>query len=289
MKTKFIINPNAGKKRLKDFKKILQNNLNNNLFDYDISYTEKPLHAKEITKKAIKDRYQLIVSVGGDGTLNEITSELIGKDIPVGIIPSGSGNGFARHFKIHKDIIKSVQQLNNSKIIKVDSGIVNGNPFVNVSGIGFDAHIANLFSKREKRGLISYIKLILKEINYKEKEYCIEYGNKRRNIKAILISFANTSQYGNNFKISPNSVTDDGLLDFVIMKDLPKWKIPLLIYKIAKGKIYNSKYIEIIRTKNMKIITTEKIIHLDGEPKKIDTFVEIRCNKNSLNVLVPNE
>ena len=183
---------------------------------------------------------------------------------------------------------QAVKQLNHSEIKKVDSATANGISFVNVSGIGFDAHIARLFSDLKKRGLINYLKLIVQELNYKSKEYNIEFEHQVRKLNAILISFANASQYGNNFKISPNSNIEDGLLDFVIIKDLPKWKIPFLLFKIAIGKANKCKHIEIIRTKKMKITSSENIIHLDGEPKKINTSVEVICNKRSLYIFVPD-
>ena len=289
MKTKFIVNPISGKNKQKNIEKILDRYLNKNRFKYDISYTKKKLHAKEIAEQAIKDNYKIIISVGGDGTLNEITSRMIGENVIVGVIPAGSGNGFAFHFNIHYNIIKAVKQLNSSKIKEIDSATANEMTFINVSGIGFDAYIAKLFSISNERGFLNYIKLIFKNLGYKSRDYKIEYNNQKRKINAILISFANASQYGNNFKISPNSKTDDGLLDFVIINDMPRWNIPFFLIKIARGKIQNSRFVEIIKAKSMKIISNEDIIHLDGEPKSIKNDLTIKIQPKSLKILVPNE
>ena len=289
MKTKFIVNPISGTNKQKNISNVLKKYLDTKRFKYDITYTEKQLHAKEITKKAVEEKYKLIICVGGDGTLNEITSELIGTNVAVGVIPAGSGNGFALHNGVKRNIKLAIKQLNNSKIKKVDSANVNGKTFVNVSGIGFDAHIANLFSKLKRRGFLNYIMLILKELNYLAKEYTIEYEEEKRKLKAILISFANASQYGNNFKISPNASITDGKLDFVLLKNIPKWKIPLLLFKIAIGLAHKSKYIEIISVKKMIIRTKENSIHLDGEPLKINTDLEISCVNKSLHIFVPYE
>ena len=289
MKTKFIVNPIAGRAKQRNIKKILDRYLDKNRFKFDIIYTEKHLHAKELAKQAVKEKYDLIIAVGGDGTLNQISSELIGTNVAIGVIPAGSGNGFGLHFGIKNNMIQAVKQLNNSKIKKVDSATANGIPFVNVSGIGFDAHIAKLFSSLKKRGFINYLKLIIKEINYKSNIYNIEFEKEVRRLKAILISFANASQYGNNFKISPHSNIEDGMLDFVILKDIPKWKIPYILFKIAIGKANECKCIEIIRTKKMKITSSENIIHLDGEPHQINTSFEVICNKRSLYIFVPDE
>jgi len=289
MKTKFIVNPISGTNKQKNIGNILKKYLDTKRFRYDITYTERQLHAKEITKKAVEDKYKLIICVGGDGTLNEITSVLIGTNVAVGVIPAGSGNGFALHNGVKRNIKLAIKQLNNSKIKKVDSANVNGKTFVNVSGIGFDAHIANLFSKLKTRGFSNYIMLVLKELNYLAKEYTIEYEEEKRKLKAILISFANASQYGNNFKISPNASITDGKLDFVLLKNIPKWKIPLLLFKIAIGQAHKSKYVEIISVKKMIIKTKENRIHLDGEPLKINTDLEISCVNKSLHIFVPYE
>ena len=162
-------------------------------------------------------------------------------------------------------------------------------PFVNVSGIGFDAHIASLFQNLKKGGFWNYIKLIYKEINYKAKEYTLNYDGKSRKVKAVLISFANASQYGNNFRISPRSELDDGLIDFVIVQEMPKRMILQFLIKMENGKIENSKFVEIIQAKEMEIFSDDKIIHLDGEPKKINESVLVKNNPKTLKILIPNE
>ena len=288
MKIKFIVNPISGKGKQKDIENIIRENLNAKKYEYSIQFTEKQGHAKELSKQAIIDGYEAIIAVGGDGTVNEIASECIGKDTVLGIIPAGSGNGFAYHLGINKNIKESVLQLNNSKVKIVDSCTANSMPFVNISGIGFDAHIANLFQNLEKRGFWNYIKLIFKEINYKAKEYTLNYDGKSRKVKAMFISSANASQYGNNFRISPKSEVDDGLIDFVAVRDMPKRMIPQFLIKFANGKIENSKYVEIIQTKEMEILSDEKIIHLDGEPKKINKSVIVKNNPKTLKILIPN-
>jgi len=289
MKIKFIVNPISGKGKQKGIEDSIKKNLDSKKYEYSVKFTERQGHAKELCKQAITDGYEAVIAVGGDGTVNEIASECIGKDTVLGIIPAGSGNGFAYHMGMKKNIKASILQLNNATIKIVDSCTANSMPFVNVSGIGFDAHIANLFQNLGKRGFWNYIKLIFKEINYKSKKYTINHNGKSRKIKAVMISFANSSQYGNNFHISPKSELDDGLIDFVIVKDMPKRMIPQFLIKVANGKIENSKFVEIIQAKEMEIFSNEKIIHLDGEPKKINKSVLIKNNPKTLKILIPNE
>ncbi|MBT5859259.1 MAG: acylglycerol kinase family protein, partial [Flavobacteriales bacterium] len=141
MKIKFIVNPISGTGKQKNIERYINQYLDKNKFDYNISYTEKSEHAKEICKLAISEKYNIIIAVGGDGTVNEIASELIDTDITLGVIPCGSGNGFAYHIGMNKNIAKAVKQINNSDTQIIDSCTANGDKFINVSGIGFDAHI----------------------------------------------------------------------------------------------------------------------------------------------------
>ena len=289
MNIKFIVNPISGKGKQKDIENTIRENLDSKRYEYTVQFTKKKEHAKELSKQAITNGYEAIIAVGGDGTVNEIASECIGKDTILGIIPVGSGNGFAYHIGMNKNIKESILQLNNAKVKTVDSCTANSIPFVNVSGIGFDAHIANLFQNLEKRGFWNYIKLIFKEINYKAKEYTLHYDGKSKKVKAMFISSANASQYGNNFRISPKSKLDDGLIDFVIVQEMPKRMILQFLIKMENGKIENSKFVEIIQSKEMEIFSDEKIIHLDGEPKKINKSVLVQNNPKTLKILIPNE
>ena len=130
MKTKFIINPISGTGKQKNIKKLIDQFINKEKYQYDISFTEGHLHAKEIAKQAVKENYELLIAVGGDGTVNEISSELIGTEIAMGVIPTGSGNGFAFHFGMNKKVIEAIHQINKSEIKIVDSCTANGIPFV---------------------------------------------------------------------------------------------------------------------------------------------------------------
>ena len=230
MKIKFIVNPVSGKGKQKGIEDSIKKNLDSKKYEYSVRFTERQGHAKELCKQAITDGYEAVIAVGGDGTVNEIASECIGKDTVLGIIPAGSGNGFAYHLGMKKNIKASILQLNNATIKIVDSCTANSMPFVNVSGIGFDAHIAHLFSKMSVRGFTSYVRLVLKEcVLYPSKNYTIKFDNQERKVNAFLISWANSSQFGNNAVISPESEIDDGYFEICIVKKLPRIFIPILL------------------------------------------------------------
>ena len=283
MKIRFIINPIAGRGKQKGIEDTIAKHLDN----YDIIYTQKSEEATRLSAEAAKDGIDVVVAVGGDGTINECLIGLVNSDTALGVIPCGSGNGFAYHIGMDRTVEKAILQLKNAKIETIDSCTANGTPFVNVSGIGFDAHIANLFAGLKERGFMNYLKLILKELSYKPQEYTIQYDGLERKIKAYMISFANASQYGNDARISPMADLQDGLLDFVIVKAFPKWKILFFLLKLARGKTHFSKYVEIIQSKYMRISANNTLLHLDGEPYKAKNPVEIQLLPKSLKILMP--
>ena len=285
MKIRFIINPISGIGKQKGIEDVIKRYL---VFSYDIVYTKKCGDATILSKKAIKDKKDIVIAVGGDGTVSECSKALIGSNVAIGVIPCGSGNGFAYHIGMKKDIKKAILQLNISTLKTIDSCTANDERFVNVSGIGFDAHIANLFANNKKRGLFNYLKLIIKELSYQPEYYKIEYNNTKKEVKAYLIAFANTSQYGNDFEISPFAKLDDGLIDFVIVKVFSKWKIPFFLLKVAKGKVHLSKNVEIITSKEMSIESKNRLVHLDGEPKELKSPIVVKVKPRTLKIFSPN-
>ena len=284
MKIRFIINPISGTGKQKGIEKFISKHLEN----FEIIHTQKAGDATRISKESANENIDIVIAVGGDGTVNECLKGLVNTNTALGVIPCGSGNGFAYHIGMERNIEKAVQQLKNKQIYAIDTCTANGVPFVNVSGIGFDAHIANLFLTLTDRGFVKYAKLVIKELSYNAKEYTIRYNNIERKVKAYMIDFANASQYGNNARISPMADLRDGLIDFVIVKDFPKWKIPIFIYMLLVGKIHLSKHVEIIQCDKMTITGEDTLLHLDGEPFKANNPIEVAILPKSLKILMPN-
>jgi len=284
MKIRFIINPISGTGKQKGIEEYITKHLEN----FEIIYTKKVGDATRISKEAANANIDAVIAVGGDGTVNECLKGLVNTNTALGVIPCGSGNGFAYHIGMERTIEKAVKQLKNIRIEVIDSCTANGVPFVNVSGIGFDAHIANLFLTLTERGFINYVKLVLRELRYKAKEYTISYNNIERKVTTYMIAFANASQYGNDAKISPMADFQDGLIDFVILKEFPKWKIPFFLLKVATGKAHLSKHVEIIQCDKMTITGEDTLLHLDGEPFKASNPIKIALLPKSLKILIPN-
>ena len=252
MKTKilFIMNPKSGVGSKESIPELIEKNIDKELFDYQIANTEYAGHATELAKQAVEDKVGIVVAVGGDGTVNEVGKALINTDTAIGIIPTGSGNGLARHLAIPMNVKKSLQILNQACIHKLDYGIINGIPFFCTCGMGFDAFISMKFAEAGKRGVVTYVQKVLEEgLKYEPQTYDIEDNEGVHHYKAFLISVANASQYGNNAYIAPQASMSDGLLDIIIMEpfdiiDAPQVAIEMFnktLDKNSKIKTFKAK------------------------------------------------
>jgi diacylglycerol kinase (ATP) len=288
-KIRFIINPISGGKKKDNIEKIISAKIDHSCFNYDIKYTQYRFHAIEIAQNAIKEGFSIVVAIGGDGTVNEISKALINTEILFGIIPVGSGNGLARFLKIPLNIEKAINIINKGKSIKIDSIKINDDYFVNMAGVGFDALISHLFATSEKRGFTSYVRLILKEFyKYKPQTYQLIVDNKPLEIDAFLISFANSSQFGNNAHIAPTAEINDGLIDICILKKFSWWKSIILVILMYSKKLTRSKYYNVIKTHEVEITWPERLqMHIDGDPVAFDSIVKIKIVPDSLNIIVP--
>lgn len=283
----YIINPISGIKKKNSLQQIINDETDKNCFELSVKYTEYAGHGKEIAQQAVKNKFDIVVAVGGDGTINEISSQLIHTDTALGIIPKGSGNGLARFLKIPLDERKAVQLINKINIMEIDALKLNGSYSVNVAGIGFDAHIAHLFDAYGKRGFKSYAKLIYKEYKkYKSKKYRLIIDGKAIERQAFAISFANSSQFGNNAHIAPLAKIDDGLIDVCILKDFPPYKAISLVIQLYTKNLPKSRYYKVLKAKNIKIdSSTELLGHIDGEAVSFGHELDIKILPKSLKIL----
>jgi diacylglycerol kinase (ATP) len=254
-----------------------------------IEFTQSRGHATELSNDASQSgNFQLVVAVGGDGTVNEVASGLLHSATPMAILPKGSGNGLARHLNIPMKIERSLGTLFSSQLIEMDTFKVNGKLSLNVSGIGFDGHVANLFKDNKKRGLQGYAKVTLNEfLSFKEFEAEIITDDKTHSRKGFIIAIANSSQYGNNARIAPAASITDGILHVCFLKKVPPYRLDF-IYSFFAGKIEETSYCEIIETRNMVLkMNTPMAFHIDGEPCGSDTVFNIEILPKSLKMMVP--
>jgi diacylglycerol kinase (ATP) len=282
-KALFIINPISGGKKKDGVPQLIERYLD---AEATILFTNGVSHASEVAAAAVNN-YDMIVAVGGDGTVNEVASSLAGTQAVLGIIPCGSGNGLSRFLNIPMDIEGSIKNLNTGKVAAIDSAKANGMPFFNMAGMGFDAHIADVFSHGKKRGFITYIKSSLQEIiKYKPQTYHLEIDGVVYEREAFMLSFANSSQYGNNAYISPQASVQDGLLDVCIIKPFPLYLFPLLGIRMFNKTTNRSRFVEIIKGKHIIVKRDQPgPMHLDGEPLTGGTEIEINVLPGSLKVI----
>ncbi len=283
----FIINPKAGTKSKTHLPQLIQQHIDSAQFEIQITYTKAPAHATTLAKEAVENGVDIVIATGGDGTVNEVMQGLLHSDTALGILPFGSGNGLARFLGIPMNHVQALQFINKAKSITIDTCTLNEHAFVNVAGTGFDAHIGNVFSQSKGRGFSTYIKLSVKEFyKYKPQEYQLTINGETLVRKAFMISFANTSQFGNNAHIAPEADIQDGLVDVCIMKPLSMLDLPKVVYAIFNKTIHQSNYVEIIKCENATIErVASDAIHIDGEPHIAAKNLEIKVVPGSLKVL----
>lgn len=255
----------------------------------NIEFTLSRGHATELARQAAAvNQFSRVIAVGGDGTVNEVAQGLLRSNIPMGIIPKGSGNGLSRHLKIPMRIADAVKNILTSQVMSIDTFKMNGKLSLNVSGIGFDGHIANLFSKEKKRGLQGYTKHAIKEfLQFKEFEAEIKTESKTITRKAFVIAIANSSQYGNNARIAPAASVCDALLHISVLKKVPAYRVDF-VYALFTGAIDRSSYCETHISNKLEIrIATAMAYHVDGEPCGTADIFTIELLPASLKMLVP--
>jgi YegS/Rv2252/BmrU family lipid kinase len=282
----FIINPISGTGKKKDLPKLILENLDHSIFDYEIKYSEYCKHAKEIAAQAALDGVDIVCAVGGDGSVHEVGTALIGTKTALAILPVGSGNGLARHMQIPLNIKKAIQCINEQNHLLMDTGLVNDKPFLGVGGYGFDALIADKFNKSKKRGMWNYVKLITREIySFKPITITIELPHFKRELPVVLCTLANASEFGNGFCISPTSSVSDGKLELCLLKPFSFWKAPSIAYHFFKKTSYKSKFTETFSLEKARITLNQKMAHYDGEPFEVRKELNIQVIPKSLNIL----
>ncbi|MFM7078778.1 MAG: diacylglycerol/lipid kinase family protein, partial [Bacteroidota bacterium] len=242
-KALFIINPVSGSGRGKQIKENLASLMLHSEIEAVYMETASKGHASQIAKEHRETDYDIIVACGGDGTVNEVASALIDSGKTMGILPIGSGNGLARHYGIKTDPEKILEIIRAGKVVGHDAAIINGLPGFNVSGIGFDAHVAHLFGKDGKRGFNSYLRLIAREFSeYKTFKVGISKNNQEFQSEAIMIPIAVASQFGNNAVIAPQADTNDGKTDITVVKKMHPLMVVPFAFRVFTKTISGSSY-----------------------------------------------
>ena len=261
--------------------------------DYAVYLTREPGHATELAREAVAAGADVVLAVGGDGTVNEVARGLLGSTAALGIVPVGSGNGLARALRIPLRPEAALLALESGARRRMDVGVLNGRPFLNVAGIGFDAAVGQAFHERgrkgARRGLLGYVRLSLLELRaYRPTRLAIEAGRERLELEAFVATFANGPQYGSGAVINPGGKLDDGRLEVVVFENGPLWRTLAAAARLFLGGLERAPgYRRLAGPAATVTAAAPAAVHCDGDPVEAAARVEVQLRPLALEILVP--
>lgn len=291
-KIRFIANPFSGNTIAKQLHQLVEERFDFALYESEVSFTNYSGHATELAAEAVKKKFDIVVAVGGDGSVNEVAKGLIGTNTKLGIVPAGSGNGLSMHLGIGRDPKKALEYLKTGTTLQMDTCIINGIPFVNLAGVGFDANVAARIKGSQLRGFKGYLTYSLQEAwNYQMQDFELEIDGKTMHRKCFSIAVANAPMYGYGFVVAPSAVLNDGLLEVMIIRSVSKWRIFFEGWRYLNNSLNESAITEHFAAKKVVIRAKNKplAVHFDGESIINESGkIEFELVPKSLNILIPN-
>jgi diacylglycerol kinase family enzyme len=234
------------------------------------------------------DKYDVFVAAGGDGTVHTVASKLLCSDKILGVLPIGSGNGFAKELGFRPIIRSLLNDIDRKESLKIDTLEINNTLCLNAAGVGLDSFVAHSFDRLKTRGFWSYVGVtIVNFFRLRPFHATISIpGEEIISEDLFVLTFANTRQFGNNAFIAPEACPNDGKMDIVMIRPFPKILFPFFIYRLFTKRLHKSKYVRYLKSgKEVTIRTSETRFHIDGEPVNISDEVVIRIRKDTLKVL----
>lgn len=254
-----------------------------------VALTERPRHASELTRQAIARGAELVVAVGGDGTLNEIASAVVGTPAVFGLIPCGSGNGLGRHLGIHGSVPRALEVLRSGRIRTIDTGLADGHPFFTAAGLGFEAVICERFNQLVRRGFWRYLSTGARLYRtYRPDPCAIEYDGNRTTLPVFTLAVANADQYGNNAYIAPGARIDDGRIDLTVVPPITLFSALPLFAGLFRNTLDRNP--GLFRQRGTRFTVERSApgpIHTDGELHQAPARVEFLVRPASLRIMAP--
>lgn len=286
-----IINPKAGTKSKSGIPDAIKRILNNNLFSVEMRTISGEGDAERFAAQAAADGFNIVIAIGGDGTVNGAATALTHTSTALAIVPCGSGNGLARHLHIPLNVDKALNLINDNYFEQFDYCTVNDRPFFCTCGMGFDAWVAHKFASAGTRGLVTYVKKTIGEyISYKPREYKIEIDNQVITERAFVIACANAAQYGNNAFIAPHASMQDGKIDVTLIQPFNPLMSPVLGARLFLKNIDKNHSVKVYRTSQLTITRPyAEVIHIDGEPIEMPATLHIAIHPAGLKVIIPKQ
>ena len=253
--------------------------------------TERARHACELATAAVAEGHELVVAVGGDGTMNEVASALLGTAAILGLVPCGSGDGLGRHLRIHGSVARACQILLQGRPRSIDTGLADGHPFFTAAGIGFEAEIAQRFNALRRRGFAGYVSTLARAFwSWQPQAYTVEHRGGRETVRAFTLAVANSDQYGNNALIAPGARVDDGQLDLCALPPVSVWNALPLSVRLFAGTLGRADHVTMRRADRFVVEREQPgLLHTDGELHAAGTRIEFVVRPGSLRVMCPIE
>jgi diacylglycerol kinase (ATP) len=295
MKYYFIVNKRSGNgKGLKIWRKI-EKLLQESQINYQVHFTERPKHAVEIAKEVSSEICNVVVAIGGDGTIHEVANGLIDSNIPLGVIPAGSGNDFARALDIPMDYKKALERILMGKQRKIDIGRIGKDYYVSVAGIGFDGKVAEVNNASKYKQWLNFFKLGGLSYGFSFLHVLLKYRPVNIEIKVDgknfiffnvwLIAIANIPNYGGGIRICPDACCKDGLFDICIVHNMTKWDLLRMFPKAFKGEHVFHPCVTMIKGKQVEVTANLPVnVQSDGE-LLTKTPVKVTIQKDALIII----
>lgn len=256
----------------------------------EVVLTDRPRHASALAREALARGCELIVAVGGDGTLNEVGAVLLNTPATFGLIPCGSGNGLGRHLGIHGSTAHALAVLRTGTPRLIDTGLVHGRPFFTAAGLGFEADVSVRFNQLVQRGFLRYLTTSASLLrNYKSQAVTIIADGTTAHMKIFTLAVGNSDQYGNNALIAPGARVDDGLLDLTAVPPVTFFNAVPLLTRLFAGTLQSTDGVLRLRATHMSVIREQAgPIHVDGEIVEAPARVDFAVQPLSLRIMAPS-
>jgi YegS/Rv2252/BmrU family lipid kinase len=287
---RFIVNPISGRRgRSRQVQALLAKFIAAERLDAPVVLTEGPGHATLLARTAVHEGCTRVVAVGGDGTMNEVAQGLVHTPAALALVPTGSGNGLARHLGLPLAPAAALRLAVDpaARITTIDTGLAGPRPFFNVMGLGLDADVSDRFNRQPSRGLPAYLRTALAAFSGRRTESCtIEIGAERVQIDLLWLAVANSDQYGNGAIIAPGAHSADGLLDLLAVQPVGWLGAVNLGARLFLGNLDRSSRVRRWRAPAFVVHRPAPgLIHTDGEPHPAEARVEIKVVPASLRLV----
>ena len=287
-----LINPRAGVRRgdaVAQRREMSRAALRDHGSDGEVVVADGCGRGRAAARKLLEQGVETVVVWGGDGTVNEVASQLVGSGVTLGIVPVGSGNGLARELGLHMDPARALREALRGPVRWIDAGELGGRLFFNVAGVGFDARLAAAFNARTRRGVAGYAAVAMREaVSYEPARYAVTADGAASSCRALLVAVANTRQYGNRAIIAPRARPDDGRLELVVVPPLGILAGCWHVSHLFRGTLHRMPGVRMCPVQAGEIAASEPLaFHVDGEVVSGDRRLPLAVHARALPVRVP--